>query len=654
MKLKRIPIANVGFHALFGATSNTISAAELPGDKTADADPAIVAPGPPPGDPLGPDLFTAIKKNDPDRIKSLLDHGAKINGTNWLGITPLMWASYIGNEAACATLLENKADFQVDTVYGGALEAAEMGGNPRIVKRLLDSGAIFSKNRSDKTNMVITSAEAGHSEVLKMLIARKAAIDDADAMGMTALMHASRRGQMETTQLLLGARAKVNVSDTYGRTPLMYAALNGHTNVVKRLLAAGAQVNPKDKRGDTALMLVARYSGDADIARLLKAKGAVTTLRDAQNRTASEIAGGHGYSAFASVVESGIRVAATTKAVDLPTKARQAVNRSLPLIEKTTANFTGTVGCNSCHHQGVGLITTGTAKFYGYLINKFGVEKEKKAVLNETESHIEGIRQILPHPENYKHLPAIDMEEFAPAVSVSFTGLAQHGVPTSEATAAMTTILARQQRGDGSWGYGFARAPAQSSIFMATAYTIRALNVYLPTELAVERRDRITKARAWLIATPATNSEDRAFRLLALKWAGASESEIAKAVFEIRSVQRPDGGWAQFSDAKAAPPGYSRSDPYATGQSLYALYIGGSVKTTEVTYRRGVEYLVRTQDNDGSWFINKRAIPVNNYLDTGFPHGVSQYISYTGTCWATMALMFAADPGRNPTDLASR
>jgi hypothetical protein len=37
--------------------------------------------------------------------------------------------------------------------------------------------------------------------------------------------------------------------------------------------------------------------------------------------------------------------------------------------------------------------------------------------------------------------------------------------------------------------------------------------------------------------------------------------------------------------------------------------------------------------------VNKRAFPANNYFDAGFPHGESQYASFNGTCWATMALL---------------
>ncbi len=54
--------------------------------------------------------------------------------------------------------------------------------------------------------------------------------------------------------------------------------------------------------------------------------------------------------------------------------------------------------------------------------------------------------------------------------------------------------------------------------------------------------------------------------------------------------------------------------------------------------RRGVEYLVRTQIADGSWFVPTRSFPLQPFVGTRFPHGRSQFISVAATCWASMAL----------------
>jgi hypothetical protein len=37
--------------------------------------------------------------------------------------------------------------------------------------------------------------------------------------------------------------------------------------------------------------------------------------------------------------------------------------------------------------------------------------------------------------------------------------------------------------------------------------------------------------------------------------------------------------------------------------------------------------------------VKTRSIPTNPYFESGFPYGKSQFISYAGSCWATMALL---------------
>ena len=54
--------------------------------------------------------------------------------------------------------------------------------------------------------------------------------------------------------------------------------------------------------------------------------------------------------------------------------------------------------------------------------------------------------------------------------------------------------------------------------------------------------------------------------------------------------------------------------------------------------RRGVEFLLRTQLQDGSWYVKSRAVPIQAYFESGFPHGADQWISAAGTAWAVRAL----------------
>ena len=132
-------------------------------------------------------------------------------------------------------------------------------------------------------------------------------------------------------------------------------------------------------------------------------------------------------------------------------------------------------------------------------------------------------------------------------------------------------------------------------------------------------------------AKPQT-SQDRAYQLLGLGWAGmkANNEIMRKAVGELLAEQRSDGGWAQL-------PGLA-SDAYATGQALVALKQAGGLAETAPAYKRGIEFLMKTQLEDGSWYVKTRSIPLQPYFESGFPHGADQWISAAATNWAAMAL----------------
>jgi N-acyl-D-amino-acid deacylase len=56
-----------------------------------------------------------------------------------------------------------------------------------------------------------------------------------------------------------------------------------------------------------------------------------------------------------------------------------------------------------------------------------------------------------------------------------------------------------------------------------------------------------------------------------------------------------------------------------------------------------VDYLMRTQEVDGSWHVHTRAFGFQPYFESGFPHGHDQWISMAATAWSAMALMPATE-----------
>ena len=152
---------------------------------------------------------------------------------------------------------------------------------------------------------------------------------------------------------------------------------------------------------------------------------------------------------------------------------------------------------------------------------------------------------------------------------------------------------------------------------------------------------------AWLLKTPAEDTEDRVYRLRALHLLNRREA-MEVEVSKLLSEQRKDGGWGQMT--------FLDSDAYATGTVLAALVDTGAISVVSADYQRGVAYLVREQKADGSWHVKKRTRMVQPMFESGFPHEHDQFISYSASCWATYALLkgLPVDGRRGRADFVSK
>jgi squalene-hopene cyclase-like protein len=163
---------------------------------------------------------------------------------------------------------------------------------------------------------------------------------------------------------------------------------------------------------------------------------------------------------------------------------------------------------------------------------------------------------------------------------------------------------------------------------------MRALQLYAPKTDKEAYDKSIEMASAWIAKATPTVDEDRVWRLIGLVWAG-KKAAAQKAMSEIVALQRPDGGWSDMASME--------STSYATGKALVALQFAG-FSTTNPVYQRGVQFLLNTQQEDGSWYVRSRAMGFQPYFDAGFPYAFDQWISAAGTAWATMALTLASSP----------
>jgi hypothetical protein len=68
------------------------------------------------------------------------------------------------------------------------------------------------------------------------------------------------------------------------------------------------------------------------------------------------------------------------------------------------------------------------------------------------------------------------------------------------------------------------------------------------------------------------------------------------------------------------------------------------MQPTDAAYRKGVDFLLRTQLEDGSWYVRSRSPKFQPYFQSGFPHDHDQWISSSATAYAVLGLAPAARP----------
>jgi len=302
--------------------------------------------------------------------------------------------------------------------------------------------------------------------------------------------------------------------------------------------------------------------------------------------------------------------------------ARAAVEKSLPLLQHADAVFLQKAACISCHNNSLFQMSSAVARKNGLTVDERAAQNQLKIMGAYIESWRERVLQDIPIPGGVDTIGYI------------LAGLAAAHYPPDAATDALARYLKRRQASDGGWRIAAQRPPIESSDFEATAIALRGLEAYAPQPNRAEYRTAVQRGVAWLSGARPQTNEDRVFQVLGLAWAHAPGASARNAARELMALQRADGGWAQV-------PALS-SDPYATGQALTALAEGGGIAITDPVYRRGVRFLLGTQLEDGSWHVSTRAMPVQPYFDSEFPHGRDQFISAAATNWATMALARAA------------
>jgi len=215
-------------------------------------------------------------------------------------------------------------------------------------------------------------------------------------------------------------------------------------------------------------------------------------------------------------------------------------------------------------------------------------------------------------------------------VSYILLGMAAEKYPSDPITDVWARYVKNNQSPDGRWRCASLRPPLESSDFEVTAASIRSVRTYGPKSQRADYDKAVERAVRWLENAQPRSTEDGAFKILGLIWGGGSQEVIRKTAQELLAVQRSDGGWGQIPTLA--------SDAYATGQSIVALRESRVIAVNSPAYQRGIQFLLNSQLEDGSWYVRTRALAIQPYFDSDFPHGPDQFISAAASNWASMAL----------------
>ncbi len=184
-----------------------------------------------PGDSDGA-LLRAVRRDDAERVKRLLDGGADANAVNGKGRTALGRAVQRGNKEVVELLLAHGARVGRESGRLSEAELAVVTGHREILERFLDEGVdVHEKNPYGQTLLHLAAVD-GRVEIIRMLLARGVDPNVRDDSGATPLFHAAGMGWADAVQVLLEAGADADAPEAHGNTPLKVAAAEEHIDVV--------------------------------------------------------------------------------------------------------------------------------------------------------------------------------------------------------------------------------------------------------------------------------------------------------------------------------------------------------------------------------------------------------------------------------------
>ena len=556
-------------------------------------------------------------------VRLMLQYKANPNAVSNHGMTPLLSAVSRGQSYEVARLLiDAGADVNVTREGpwdGGALYRAIQSGDPRTIQLLFDRGAPIAPSGKSFSPLHV-AAMVGDLSSVKKLIEAGADIDYFDkGYGGDAPGHAFHWAMWaehhDVAAYLIEQGTDLHFAPPIGNQtpPMVWAGFgqSGDATIAKKLIAKGLDVNVPNATGETALFYALKTGDDTELVRFLRSKGAQPSEASKSPKTLP------------------------SRIVPSPGEARSKMirersQRAIDIMQESSEIFLNRGGsCVSCHHQFHPAMAYGMARERGLKVDELALGHQLSKQVGKLE--------------NGASHGALELSSGAFGGAKGLVALHALDLAPNEQALNVVRFIRETQTFGGTWST-FGRPPLEEpSPFQATSWAIQAIRLFprVGEESIADRS--IERAMNWMRRETPVTLNQRNHQLLGLASGGERPEQLQEYVHALLAKQRADGGWAQLPTLE--------SDAWATGQTLYTLSRSGCVSVADPAYQRGVAFLLRTQFDDGSWWVRNRTWPFQPHFDSGFPHGKDQWISIAGTAWAVMALLATIEPTDSTAEL---
>ena len=260
--------------------------------------------------PKANSIWSAAQTGNTKAILQHLAVGADVNAKDSkFGVTPLAWATLLGQTKTVELLIQKGADVNAGNKDGETpLHIATFLGQYEIAELLIQKGAdLDAKNNRGETPVNSLKADWATTRFIAGLLQIKVNREKVQT-GRTQIVElfrqhgvqtgstdvnpfgndictATRAGNIKAIKQQLAKGADVNTGDSeFGVSPLSWAALLGHTEIAELLIQSGADVNGRNRDGGTALH-GATFLGHVDAAELLIRNGADVNAKNDKGET---------------------------------------------------------------------------------------------------------------------------------------------------------------------------------------------------------------------------------------------------------------------------------------------------------------------------------------------------------------------------------